>query len=110
MSVFSSVPPSEPQNLRVEEVTSSSFRICWDEPVYHGSPYLAGYNISYNDKYVTIEVLDCYSFEANDLEWGQIYDITISAFSKGGNKTVAGSELIFIMGKTFSYTVDLSYT
>ena len=92
----------------MEEVTSSSFRICWDEPVYHGSPYLAGYNISYNDKYVTIEVLDCYSYEANDLEWGQIYDITISAFSKGGNKTVAGSELIFIMGKTFSYTVDLS--
>ena len=102
MSIFSSVPPSEPQNLRVEEVTSSSFRICWDEPANHGSPYLAGYNISYNDKYVTIEVLDCYSFEANDLEWGQIHDITISAFSKGGTNAVAGSQLMFTIGKTCS--------
>ena len=110
MSVFLLVPPSKPQNISVKNVTSSSFHICWDEPKYHGSPYLAGYNISYNDKYITIEVLDCYRFEANDLEWGQIYDITISAFSKGGNNTIAESQLIFIMGKTCSFTVELCYT
>ena len=100
MSVFLLVPPSEPQNISVKNVTSSSFCICWDEPEYHGSPYLAGYNISYNDKYITIQVSNCYSFKSNDLEWGGIYDITLSAFSKGGNNTIAESQLIFIMGKT----------
>ncbi len=80
------------------EVTSSSFRICWDEPEYRGSPYLAGYNISYNGKFNRTES-ECFDFDSDHLEWGQIYNITVSAVSG----TISGnpSESIFLtIGKT----------
>ena len=85
------VPPNKPQNLHVEEVTSSSFHICWDEPEYHGSPYLTGYEVTYNDKKERIGVVDCFSFDNDHLEWGQSYNIAVSAISESGNETVAES-------------------
>ena len=77
--------------MSVVEVTSSSFRICWDEPEYHGSPYLAGYYISYSDKQERIGVEDCFSFDSDRLEWGQVYDIAVSAVSESGSEVVAES-------------------
>ena len=99
-----SVPPSEPQNVHVEEITSSSFRICWDEPEYHGSPYLAGYEINYNDKMERIGVVDCFNFDNDRLKWGQSYNIAISAVSESRSEIVAKSSLsnlTLLMGKTF---------
>jgi hypothetical protein len=79
------------------EVTSSSFRICWDGPEYHGSPYLAGYDISYNGKFIRTEA-ECFDFDSDHLEWGQIYNITVSAVSetKIGNPS---ESITPIMGK-----------
>ena len=71
----------------MKEVTSSSFHICWNEPKYPGSPYLAGYEITYNDKQERIGVVDCFNFDSDYLEWGQSHNIAISAVSEGGNET-----------------------
>ena len=104
MTVFVSVPPSEPQNLLVAEITSSSFRICWDEPAYHGSPYLTGYYITYKDKQERIGVEVCFSFDGDRLEWGQIYNITVSAVSESGIEVVAkssSSNLSLLMGEAY---------
>ena len=104
MTVFISVPPSEPQNLSVIDVTSSSFHICWNEPEYHGSPYLAGYYISYDDKQERVGVEDCFSFDSDRLEWGQIYTIAVSAVSESGIEVVAessSSNLSLLMGKAY---------
>ena len=71
----------------MKKVTSSSFHICWDEPVYRGSPYLAGYDISYNDEHERIGAVNCFSFDSDHFEWGQSYNVAISALSaisKGG--------------------------
>lgn len=102
MTVFTSVPPSEPQKFRVVEVNSSSFRVCWDKPKYHGSPYLAGYVISYNDTPARIGVVGCFIFDSDRLEWRQTYSIAVSAVSEAVNITVRGSpsrSLTLIMGK-----------
>ena len=88
----------------MEEVTSSSFRVCWDEPEYHGSPYLAGYEITYNDKKERIGVVDCFNFDSDRLEWGQSYDIAVAAVSESGNKsnaTWSSTTLTLSMGKAF---------
>ena len=88
----------------MEEVTSSSFHICWDEPEYSGSPYLAGYEITYNDKKERIGVVDCFNFDNDHLEWGQSYNIAVSAVSESGSEIVAQSSLsnlTLLMGKTF---------
>ena len=103
MTVFISGPPSEPQNLRVVEVTSSSFRICWDKLDYLGSPYLAGYVISYNDRHERIGVVDSFSFGSDRFEEGQIYNITVSAISESGNESARGNssiKLTLMMGKS----------
>ena len=99
-----SVPPSEPRNLRMKNVTSSSFCICWDEPVYRGSPYLSGYNISYGDRCEKIDVTtdNCFSFDSDYFEWGQIYSINLFAVSEVENKSVKGNSsanLTLITGK-----------
>ena len=102
MTVFTSVPPSEPQNFRVVKVTSSSFRVCWDKPRYHGSPYLAGYVISYNDTPERIDVEGCFIFDSDRLKWRQTYSIAVSAVSEAGIITVRGSpsrSLTLMMGK-----------
>ena len=102
MTVFISGPPSEPKNLRVVEVTSSSFCIRWDKPDYLGFPYLAGYVISYNDKHERIGVIDSFSFGSDHFEEGQIYDITVSATSESGNEIARGNpstKLTLMMGK-----------
>ena len=102
--LYLSVPPSEPQNVHVEKVTSSSFHICWDEPEYHGSPYLAGYNISYNNKQERIGGIDCFTFGSDRLKWGQSYNIAVAAVSESGNKSTAtwsSSNSTLSMGKTF---------
>ena len=113
MTVFISVAPSEPQNLHVEEVTSFSFHICWDEPEYHGSPYLAGYNISYNNKWERFGVVNCFNFNSDCLEWGQSYDITVAAVCESGNKsnaTWSSSNLkALTMGKIFILILLLLY-
>ena len=88
----------------MEEVTSSSFRTCWDEPEYPGSPYLAGYEITYDDKKERIDVIDCFKFGSDRLEWRQshILSIAVSAVSGSGNEIVAqssSSKLILLMGK-----------
>ena len=86
----------------MEEVTSSSFHICWDKPEYHGSPYLTGYEITYDDKKERIGVVDCFNFDSDRLEWGQSHNIGVSAVSEGGNEIVAqnsSSNLTLLMGK-----------
>ena len=84
----------------MEEVTSSSFRVCWDEPEYHGSPYLAGYNISYNNKWERVGVVDCFNFDCDNLEWGRNHNIAVSAVSESGNETAenTSSSLTLLMG------------
>ena len=85
----------------MKEVTSSSFHICWDKPEYHGSPYLAGYEITYNDKKKRVGVVDCFNFDNDLLEWGRRHNIAISAVSEGGNEIVAespSSNLTLLMG------------
>ena len=86
----------------MEEVTSSSFHICWDKPKYPGSPYLAGYEITYNDKQERIGVVDCFNFDSDCLEWGKSDNIAISAVSESGSEIVAqssSSNLTLLMGK-----------
>ena len=79
----------------MEGVTSSSFRVCWDEPEYHGSPYLAGYNISYNNKWERVGVVDCFNFNCDNLEWGRSHNIAVSAVSESGNKTAESASSNF---------------
>ena len=85
----------------MEEVTSSSFRICWNEPECPGSPYFTGYEITYNDKQERIRAENCFNFDSDHLEWGQSHNIAVSAVIESGNEIVAegpSSNLTLLMG------------
>ena len=55
---------------------------------------MAGYEITYNDKKERIGVVDCFTFDSDHLEWGESYNIAVSAVSESGNEIVTGSQSI----------------
>ena len=60
---------------------------------------MAGYDISYNDKHERIDVVGCFIFDSDRLEWRQTYSIAVSAVSEAGVRGSPSRSLILIMGK-----------
>ena len=101
MAMLWSGPPSEPHDLRVVEINSSSVRVCWNEPLKHGSPYLTGYKLCYSGICEDVDVRDC--VEVNHLKQEKTYKFTIYAISESGNvsaESLPSNTVMFIMGKS----------
>lgn len=94
------VPPSEPRYLHVVEKNSSSIHVCWNQPFEHGSPYLAGYELCYNNNCEYFGVRDC--AEVKLLSQGNTYNITVYAISKSGNVSAKSPPSNFINCKRYT--------
>ena len=99
--MFVTVPPSEPRNVRVEEINSSAVNIRWDEPDDPGSPYVTGYKLCYNDTCIQKQETNATVGVDVILDDGKLYNITVSAISGSNNVTKEGpcDTLMFVMGK-----------
>ena len=91
-------PPSEPQNLTVEEIDNSKLLVHWKEPLNHGSPYLSGYEICYNSTYKQTTTP---AGTVLSLDRGKVYNISVYAISKSDNATRKSppTSRMFTMGK-----------
>ena len=92
------VPPSEPRNLLVEKIDNSKVFVRWEEPLYHGSPYLSGYELCYNS---TCEQTTTGVGTKLSLDRGKLYNISVYAISKSDNTTGKSppTSMMFTTGK-----------
>ena len=97
------VPPSEPQNIYVKQLNTTTVLVSWKEPSSHGSPHLTGYRLCYNSTCTTTLDSNAFNGVEVNLDEGKLYVITVYAISKSDNitgKSPPGA-FTFTMGKCF---------
>ena len=81
------VPPSEPRNIHVKQLNTTTVLVRWKEPTYHGSPHLMGYGLCCNITCITTLDSNAFNGVEVNLDEGKLYVITVYAISKSDNIT-----------------------